>query len=63
MGDQPAIYTVRPVLIERACGGWMAVTPRGWPLSVGVTAVTVAAVELAFEEAMERWSKIGEEKT
>jgi hypothetical protein len=45
-------------LIERRCGGWLAVTPHGWPLGIGVTADTNAAAEKKFREELERLSKI-----
>jgi hypothetical protein len=61
MNEQPALYAVKPVLVERACGGWIAMTPRGWPLSIGVTAPTQERAVCEFEHAMERWAKIGEE--
>lgn len=60
MNDEPALYGVKPELIERKCGGWLAVTPRGWPLSIGVTAATNADAKREFEAALDRWSKIKE---
>ena len=60
MNDDPAIYAVEPQLIERQCGGWLAITPRGWPISIGVTAATVAEASAAFRVALDRWSKIKE---
>lgn len=60
MDNQPEIYAVKPVLIERECGGWLAITPRGWPLSIGVTAPTSGEAEQEFSAALDRWSKIEE---
>ena len=60
MDDEAALYSVKPHLIERECGGWLAVTPRGWPLSIGVTAETNAEAKRIFEVALDRWSKIKE---
>lgn len=60
MSKNQAIFAVEPVLIERRCGGWLAVTPRGWPLGIGVTADTKADAERKFREELERFSKIPE---
>ena len=60
MNDQQALYAVKPQLVERKCGGWLAITPRGWPLSIGVTAETNAEAKREFEAALDRWSKIKE---
>lgn len=58
MIDQPALYAVEPDLVERACGGWLAVTPRGWPISVGVTATSRDAAALEFKAALARWAAV-----
>ena len=60
MNDEPALYSVKPQLVERKCGGWLAITPRGWPLSIGVTAETDTEARRGFEAALDRWSKIKE---
>ena len=60
MNDDPAMYAVKPHLIERECGGWLAITPRGWPLSIGVTAESEAGARKEFAAALERWLKIKE---
>jgi hypothetical protein len=57
--NDPALYLVEPVLIERRCGGWLAITPRGWPLGIGVTADTRDAAVMQFREMLERWKHIG----
>lgn len=56
--DEKALYLVEPKLVERACGGWLAITPRGWPLSVGVCGVTLEAARNDFAAALSRWSAI-----
>jgi hypothetical protein len=58
MNDQQALYSVSPQLIERKCGGWLAITPRGWPLSIGVCGDTKDAAKVEFEAALLRWSQI-----
>ena len=60
MGANHALFDVVPVLIERRCGGWLAITPRGWPLGIGVTAKTKAEAEKKFQEELMRFSKIRE---
>ena len=60
MSSEKAIFDVGPVLIERRCGGWLAITPRGWPLGIGVTAETKAEAEKKFEEELKRFSQIPE---
>lgn len=56
-----ATYMVSPLLIERRCGGWLAITPRGWPLGIGVTAATKMEAEAKFREELERFSAIKSE--
>ena len=58
MQENHSIYEVGPVLIERQCGGWLAVTPRGWPLGIGVTADTKADAEKKFQDELRRFSRI-----
>jgi hypothetical protein len=58
MSTNQEIFAVEPVLIERRCGGWLAVTPRGWPLGIGVTAESKSAAEQAFREELKRFSEI-----
>jgi len=60
MNANHALFQVGPVLIERRCGGWLAITPRGWPLGIGVTAETKAEAERKFEEELKRFSQIPE---
>jgi hypothetical protein len=58
MIENNPIYAVLPVFIERQCGGWLAVTPHGWPVGIGVTADTKANAEQKFKDELVRWSKI-----
>lgn len=60
MNTNHAIYMVSPVVIERRCGGWLAITPRGWPLGIGVTAQTKDEAETKFREELQRFSAIKE---
>jgi len=58
--SDPALYQVKPVLIKRRCGGWLAITPSVWPLGIGVTADTEEEVKREFEATLKRWSEIKE---
>jgi len=60
MDEDGSLTGVKPQLIERKCGGWLAITPRGCVLSIGVTAETKLEAERAFEVALDRWSNIKE---
>jgi hypothetical protein len=62
MSANQALFKVGPVLIERRSGGWLAVTPRGWLLGIGVTADTKAGAEKKFQEELERFAKIRERR-
>jgi hypothetical protein len=48
---------IRPNLIERACGGWLAVTPDGSNLSFGVTAETKELALAAFYKSLKKWQE------
>lgn len=50
--------TIEPDLIKRACGGWLAVTPEGSPLRLGVEGKDKAAATEAYREERERWTEI-----
>lgn len=49
---------VDPVTLPRHCGGWLAMTPLGVALRIGVTADTEAAARQALAAALERWEAI-----
>lgn len=50
-----------PVLIERACGGWLAVSKPESPLKIGVTAETEDGARMAFDRAVGEWSVLTDE--
>jgi len=52
------ISEVKPVLIRRACGGWLAKSPRGACFSMGVTAATEEEAREKFSYAFQRWLEI-----
>lgn len=58
MIDQEGFYHVQPVLIARLCGGWLAKTPVGWPLAIGVGAESEIDAKRLFSEALARWRSI-----
>ena len=58
MRQNQALSAVDPVVVQRPCGGWLATTPQGWPLGVGVTADTKASAERKFREELDRLSRI-----
>jgi hypothetical protein len=47
-----------PRVVERACGGWLAVTLQGASPRVGVTASTEAEVREEFAREVARWREI-----
>jgi hypothetical protein len=49
---------ISPVLAERACGGWLATTPKGYRFSLGVTAETEGEAREAFRRTINRWTEI-----
>lgn len=49
---------VIPRLIERACGGWLAVSPRGCSLQIGVTADSESLARSEFRSAFEQWREM-----
>ena len=58
MNDDQALYQVTPRLIARNNGDWMAVTPRGWPLALGVCAHDEESAKEKFSAALLRWAAI-----
>ena len=53
-----SVCEIRPDLIRRTGGGWLAVAPKGAEIAVGVTAPTeVEAVE-KFRSVFCRWLEI-----
>lgn len=49
---------ISPRLIQRARGGWLAVTPDNARLRLGVTAPTENEAREEFSRAIERWTEI-----
>jgi len=47
-----------PVVTERACGGWLAVTPYHSPLRIGVVSHSESGVRLAYVKALMHWKAL-----
>jgi hypothetical protein len=47
--------TESPRLVERHCGGWLALAPRGATLKIGVTAETAEAARKKYQTTVAEW--------
>jgi hypothetical protein len=56
--DHQEGWGIGPDLIRRACGGWLAVSPEGAILRIGVTAATEAEARDLFHQTAERWRQL-----
>lgn len=61
-GSPERIAALRPRLIRRTGGGWLAVSPRGACFSMGVTAPTEQEAIDEFRYAFCRWLEILDQK-
>ncbi len=52
---------VEPRLIRREDGGWLAVSPQGAPLPIGVVAWTADDARSAFVRALREWRALLDE--
>lgn len=52
---------VEPKLIRREDGGWLAVTPKGSPLPIGVAAWSAEDARNAFVRALREWGMLLDE--
>lgn len=50
--------TSKPQLIERACGGWLALAPHESPVHIGVTADNEGAAREALAAALKEWDRL-----
>jgi hypothetical protein len=46
----------KPIVVERECGGWLAVSPEHHPFRIGVVADDESGVRREFASAVERWT-------
>lgn len=49
---------IRPRLLLRQCGGWLAAAPKWSPFSIAVTAPTEVEAREAFTVAFDRWVEL-----
>jgi hypothetical protein len=49
---------IRPDLVRRTCGGWLAVAPNGAKFTIGVTAPTQEQSLEKFRSVYNRWLEI-----
>lgn len=49
---------ISPVIRQRLCGGWLAVSDAKAYLKIGATADTEDGARAAFSEALVRWDRI-----
>ena len=49
---------INPQLIQRTCGGWLAVSPNNSELQLGVTGETESETREAFARTLNRWLEI-----
>lgn len=47
-----------PVLIERKCGGWLATTPRGYRLQIGVLGDSEDQARVNLFNSLEKWKAL-----
>jgi hypothetical protein len=54
---------IKPDLVRRSCGGWLAVAPKDGIFSIGVTAPTPDEAREQFRLTICRWLEILSTKT
>ena len=55
------ILNIQPVIKERKCGGWLAVSPAGAIVNIGVTGDYKVGAISQFKASVKMWSNILEE--
>jgi hypothetical protein len=58
MADDPTQKEIRPDLIRRTTGGWLAVSPTKCSICIGVTAPTEEEAIARFRFEFGRWLEI-----
>ena len=51
-------HPIQPDLVRRACGGWLALSPKGASLKIGVQAETAEEATEKFRSAFDRSMQI-----
>lgn len=54
------ILETRPLLVQRAGGGWLAVSEPGSALRIGVAAQTEESARESFANALRQWARLSE---
>ncbi len=49
---------IEPEVINRVCGGWLALTPRAAPVRLGAVGLTEEAARANFAQMIERWAAL-----
>lgn len=49
---------IAPVLIERACGEWLAISPPHYALKIGIRATGRSEAEEGFSAAFKHWQRL-----
>lgn len=49
--------SVKPRVVKRECGGWLAVSPQDAPMHLGETGATQEEAVRRFQLAWKRWSE------
>lgn len=58
----PRKFSHNPVMVRRACGGYLAVTPRNHPLSIGVTGDDKRETKMKYFRTLRSWLRILNER-
>lgn len=57
MNRQKIFCQIEPQLIERRCGGWLAVSPRSVAIRIGATGKSEAEARSNFAALVHAWEK------
>lgn len=55
--NRPFCDGPEPKLVQRKCGGWLAVSPCGVPFQIGVTGETEIEAKERFGCALSKWNE------
>ncbi len=51
---------IKPDLVRRTTGGWLAIAPKGAKFPIGVTATTAEEAEQRFRSSYNQWLSLSE---
>jgi hypothetical protein len=52
---------IHPIISERACGGFLALSPQDAPVRIGVVGETAEEAQSNFAAAIARWTELLQE--